>query len=78
MEQPQDVEVILNHQRRYKFQSSVLASNSTLFAKLLTEANAVKLRPQALKEGRTTRWMVELKQLPTAEEPAGRLELVVS
>ncbi|KAL1793908.1 hypothetical protein ACET3X_007329 [Alternaria dauci] len=76
MNQAEDVEVILGHQRRYKFHSGTLARNSTLFADMLTEPNAVKLNNRARNAGIKTRWMIELKVLPSDQYPAGRLELV--
>lgn len=78
MNQPEDVEVVLAHDRHYKFHASVLARNSTLFAGILTEPYAVKLSNKAKNAGIKTRWMIELTALPSSENPAGRLELVVS
>jgi hypothetical protein len=77
MNQAEDVEVILGHKRRYKFHSGTLARNSTLFAEMLTEPNAVKLSNRAKNAGIKTKWMIELVKLPSDLEPAGRLELVV-
>jgi len=77
MDQPEDVQIILCHGRVRKFHSSVLASNSTLFAEYLTEANAAKLAPRAKAKGVTVRWILELRQLPCDAYPAGRLELLV-
>lgn len=78
MNQPEDVEVILGHGRRYQFHSGTLARNSTLFAELLTEPNAAKLNSRAKNAGIKIRWMIELTSLPNEIYPAGRLELVVS
>jgi hypothetical protein len=77
MNQAEDVEVILGHERRYKFHSGTLARNSILLADLLTETNAVKLSNRAKNAGIKTRWMIELKDLPSEQYPAGRLDLVV-
>jgi hypothetical protein len=77
MNQAEDVEVILGHDRRYKFHSGTLARNSTLFAEMLTEANAAKLNSRARQVGITIRWMIELTRLPTEDFPAGILQLVV-
>jgi hypothetical protein len=77
MNQTEDVEVILGHQRRYKFHAGVLARNSTLFADLLIEPNAAKLSNRARNAGIKIRWMVELTSLPSEQYPAGRLDLVV-
>ncbi|KAF2028291.1 hypothetical protein EK21DRAFT_114059 [Setomelanomma holmii] len=76
MNQAEDVEVILGHQRRYKFHSGTLARNSTLFADMLTEPNAVKLSNRARGAGIKIRWMIELTRLPSESNPAGCLELV--
>ncbi|KAF2793979.1 hypothetical protein K505DRAFT_243134 [Melanomma pulvis-pyrius CBS 109.77] len=76
MNQPEDVEVVLAHDRHYKFHANVLARNSTLFAGILTEPYAVKLSNKAKNAGITTRWMIELTTLPSSENPAGKLELV--
>jgi hypothetical protein len=77
MNQAEDVEVILGHKRHYKFHSGTLARNSTLFADMLTEPNAAKLNNRARNAGIKTRWMIELKELPSEQQPAGRLGLVV-
>jgi hypothetical protein len=77
MNQAEDVEVILGHKRRYKFHSGTLARNSTLFADMLTEPNAVKLSNRARNAGIKIRWMIELTRLPSEQFPAGVLELVV-
>jgi hypothetical protein len=77
MNQAEDVEVVLAHNRRYKFHSGTLARNSTLFAKYLTEANAVKLSNKAKLAGIKIRWMMELTYLPCPQYPAGHIELVV-
>ncbi|CAE6997472.1 hypothetical protein P3342_000612 [Pyrenophora teres f. teres] len=76
MNQAEDVEVTIGHNRRYKFHSGTLARNSTLFADMLTEPNATKLSNRARNAGIKIRWMIELKALPSAQYPAGRLELV--
>lgn len=78
MNQAEDVEVIVGHKRRYRFHSGTLARNSTLFADMLTEPNAAKLSNRARNAGIKIRWMIELKELPTKQHLAGRLELVVS
>ena len=77
MNQAEDVEVILGHERRYKFHSGTLARNSTLFADMLTEPNAAKLNSRARNAGIKIRWMMELTRLPCDQYPAGCLELVV-
>jgi hypothetical protein len=77
MNQAEDVEVILGYKRHYKFHSGALARNSTLFAEMLTEPNAVKLNKRAKEAGVQIRWMVELTCLPCDNHPAGLLELVV-
>ncbi|EDU41382.1 hypothetical protein PtrSN002B_001768 [Pyrenophora tritici-repentis] len=76
MNQAEDVEVIIGHNRRYKFHSGTLARNSTLFADMLTEPNAAKLSNRARNAGVKIRWMIELKALPSQQCPAGCLELV--
>jgi hypothetical protein len=78
MNQAEDVEVILGHKRRYKFHSGTLARNSTLFANMLTEPNAVKLSNRARNAGIKIRWMIELTCIPSEQCPSGFLELVVS
>jgi hypothetical protein len=78
MNQAEDVEVILGHKRRYKFHSGTLARNSTLFANMLTEPNAVKLSNRARNAGIKIRWMIELTRIPSEQYPSGVLELVVS
>ena len=77
MNQAEDVEIILGHKRRYKFHSGTLARNSTLFADMLTEPNAVKLSNRARSAGMKIRWMIDLTRLPSEQFPAGVLELVV-
>jgi len=59
MDQPKDVQIIPCHGRVRSFHSSVVASNSTLFAKYLTEGNAAKLAPSAKAKGVTVRWIIE-------------------
>ncbi|KAJ4374937.1 phospholipid-translocating ATPase rsb1 [Neocucurbitaria cava] len=76
MNQAEDVEVILGHERRYKFHSGTLARNSTLFADMFTEPNAAKLNSRARNAGIKIRWMIELTRLPCEQYPAGCLELV--
>lgn len=78
MNQAEDVEVILAHDRRYKFHSGTLARNSTFFADLLIEPLAAKLSSKAKNAGIKIKWMVELTGMPTDQRPAGVLELVVS
>jgi hypothetical protein len=77
MNQVEDVEVILGHDRYYKFHSGTLARSSTLFAEMLTEPNAAKLNNRAKMAGVKIRWMIELTRLPSADYPAGSLKLVV-
>jgi hypothetical protein len=77
MNQAEDVEVILGHKCRYRFHSGTLARNSTLFAEMLTEPNAVKLSNRARNAGIKIRWMIELARLPSEQYPAGILQLVV-
>ncbi|KAF3010850.1 hypothetical protein E8E13_008969 [Curvularia kusanoi] len=76
MNQPEDVEIVLSHQRRYKFHSGTLARNSTWFAEELNERNAAKLNHRARQAGIKLRWMVELAQLPDDYHPGGLLKLV--
>jgi hypothetical protein len=78
MNQPEDVEVIMDRKHRYKFHSGTLARNSTLLADMLTEPNAAKLNNRAKSASVTIRWMIQLAQLPCDRYPGGRLELVVS
>ena len=78
MNQAEDVEVVIGHDRHYRFHCGTLARNSTLFADMLTEPNAAKLSSRARNAGIKTLWMIELKTLPSDQYPAGRLELVVS
>lgn len=78
MNQAEDVEVVLAHDRRYKFHSGTLARNSTLLADLLIEPYAAKLSNRAKNAGIKIRWMIELKELPSDKHPAGILDLVVS
>ena len=77
MNQTEDVEIVLGHDRRYRFHSGTLARNSILLADMLTEVNAVKLSNRARNAGIKTRWMIELKELPSEGHPAGRLAIVV-
>lgn len=77
MNQPEDVEIVLGHKRRYKFHSGTLARNSTLFADMLTEPNAAKLSNRARNAGIKVRWLIELTKIPCEQYPAGCLELVV-
>ena len=77
MNEVEDVEVILGHERRYKFHSGTLARSSTLLADMLIEPNAAKLSKAAKSAGMKIRWMIELTCLPCSLYPAGRLELVV-
>lgn len=77
MNQAEDVEIILGHNRRYKFHSGTLARNSTLFAEMLSERNAARLNSRARNAGIKIRWMIELTHLPNEYFPAGCLELVV-
>jgi hypothetical protein len=77
MNQAEDVEVILGHNRRYQFHSGTLARNSTLFADMLTEPHAAKLNNRAKSAGIKIRWMIELTHLPSDDLPAGILQLVV-
>lgn len=77
MDQDEDVEIVLGHKRRYKFHSGTLARNSTLFAEMLTESQAVQLNGQAKSAGIKIKWLVELTHLPSDAFPAGNLQLVV-
>jgi hypothetical protein len=77
MNQAEDVEIVLGYERRYKFHSGTLARNSTLFADMLTEPNAVKMSNKAKNAGIKIRWMIELTRLPSEQYPAGTLELLV-
>jgi hypothetical protein len=77
MNQAEDVEVVLGHERRYKFHSGTLARSSTLFASMLTEPNAAKLNKKAREAGVKIRWMIELTRLPCDAYPGGCLKLVV-
>ncbi|KAF2646212.1 hypothetical protein P280DRAFT_464449 [Massarina eburnea CBS 473.64] len=76
MNQAEDVEIVLTHDRKYKFHSGTLARNSTLLNEMLIEPNAAKLSNKAKNAGITIKWMIELKETPTHEYPAGRLGLV--
>jgi hypothetical protein len=78
MNQVEDVEIVLAHDRRYKFHAGTLARNSTLLATMLIEPTAVKLSKAAKSAGITTRWMIELKEMPSSQQLAGRLGIVVS
>jgi hypothetical protein len=77
MNQAEDVEVILAHNRQYKFHSGTLARSSKLLSGMLTEQNAARLCTKAKNAGVRTRWMIELKSLPSTLYPAGQLGLVV-
>ncbi|KAF1958034.1 hypothetical protein CC80DRAFT_503562 [Byssothecium circinans] len=76
MNQAEDVEVVLAHDRKYKFHSGTLARNSTLLYDMLKEQNAAKLSNKAKTSGITIKWMIELKEVPNQQLPAGRLGLV--
>ncbi|KAJ4290548.1 phospholipid-translocating ATPase rsb1 [Kalmusia sp. IMI 367209] len=76
MNQAHDVSVVLDHEHKYSFHSGTLARSSTLFAELFTEPNAAKLSLRARQAGIKTRWLVELKEMPSVDHPAGRLDLV--
>ncbi|KAH7115839.1 hypothetical protein B0J11DRAFT_112070 [Dendryphion nanum] len=75
MNQPEDVEVILSHDQRYMFHSSVLVRSSSFFAKLLTVGTAVKLSHKAKNAGIKIKWRVILSRLPNSTNP-GVLELL--
>lgn len=77
MNQDEDVVVILGHKRRYRFHSGTLARNSTLFADMLTEPKAAKMSNKAKHASIKIKWMIELTNLPTDENPSGTLSLVV-
>ena len=77
MNQVEEVEVILGHEKRYRFHAGTLARSSTLFASMLTEPNAAKLNKKAREAGVKIRWMIELTHLPCDQYPGGCLELVV-
>ncbi|ORX96843.1 hypothetical protein BCR34DRAFT_497416 [Clohesyomyces aquaticus] len=76
MQQPEDVEIILTSEHRYKLHANVLARHSTFFAGYLTEQRAAKYPPRTLAKGVIIRWMFQLKRGPTEEEPAGELSPV--
>lgn len=78
MNQPHDVEVVLSRDRKYPFHASTLARSSVLFASLLTEQSAVRLSSKAKAAGVAKRWLFELVEMPSAQYPAGQLELIVS
>ena len=78
MNQPQDVQIVLSHDRKYQFHASTLARSSIFFANLLTEPNAARLNAKAKSAGINTRWMVELTSMACDKYPAGELELIVS
>ncbi|KAF2681698.1 hypothetical protein K458DRAFT_456763 [Lentithecium fluviatile CBS 122367] len=75
MNQAEDVEFVLAHNRVYKFHSGTLARNSLRLANMLTEPLAAKLSNNAKNVGVKVRWMIELKAMPTHDYPAGRLGL---
>lgn len=77
MEQPEDVEVALAHDREHRFHSSVLCRYSTLFEHLLTQENAARLSTRAKSQGVTTRFRIELHELPPAGGNVGKLRLMV-
>ncbi|KAF2265329.1 hypothetical protein CC78DRAFT_616031 [Lojkania enalia] len=70
MNQPEDVEIILSHDRHYQFHSSVLARNSLLLADMLSERNAVPFSNKAKAAKIKIRWTIEL----TSIEGHGTLE----
>jgi len=78
MNQAEDVVVVLAHNRHYKFHSGTLARNSPLLARMLSEPLAAKLSNKAKNAGVKVRWMIELERAPDANNPAGKLGLVVS
>ncbi|KAF1994273.1 hypothetical protein P154DRAFT_586523 [Amniculicola lignicola CBS 123094] len=76
LNQEEDVEIVLSHDRHYKFHSGVLARNCLFFAELLVEKNAARLCGKARLAGIKIRWMFELTKLPGEGRPAGELKLV--
>ncbi|KAL5386915.1 hypothetical protein DPSP01_003931 [Paraphaeosphaeria sporulosa] len=76
MNQPHDVEIILSHDRKYPFHASTLARSSVFFASMLTETSAARLSTKAKNAGVTKRWLIELIEMPSAQYPAGQLELI--
>ncbi|KAJ4356767.1 phospholipid-translocating ATPase rsb1 [Didymosphaeria variabile] len=76
MNQPHDVQIVLSHDRKYPFHASTLARSSVLFADMLTEPSAARLSTKAKYVGISRRWVVELVEMPTAQYPAGQLELI--
>ncbi|KAF2019776.1 hypothetical protein BU24DRAFT_386885 [Aaosphaeria arxii CBS 175.79] len=75
MNQPEDVEVVLTHDRRFKFHASVLARNSPLLAGMLTELKAARLSKKAKDAGIKVRWMIKLSHPPHGDDP-GELQSV--
>ncbi|KAF2729805.1 hypothetical protein EJ04DRAFT_587753 [Polyplosphaeria fusca] len=73
MDQPEDVQVILSPNHKYKLHSGVLTRNSTLFADLLNERHGAQLSTRAKTAGVKTRWMIELQELQSDEFPGGKL-----
>ncbi|PSN60077.1 hypothetical protein BS50DRAFT_656304 [Corynespora cassiicola Philippines] len=73
---PEDVIIVLAHDSRIHLHSGTLTRNSAFFASQLTEANAIKLSKQARDANIYHRWMLELRTMPTDEDPAGILERV--
>lgn len=78
MNHVEDVEIVLTHDKRFKFHSATLIRNSTKLASMLTEQNAAKLSNKARNAGIRVKWLVELKKEPDQTHPAGLLDLVVS
>ncbi|OCK79956.1 hypothetical protein K432DRAFT_435034 [Lepidopterella palustris CBS 459.81] len=76
MDPPADVEVVLTHDRVHYFDSSTLRRHSTFFAQNLSTKNAVRLAGRAKNAGVTTRWRVELRELPPNGGNTGRLHLI--
>ena len=78
MNQPHDVLIVLSHDRAYPFHAGTLARSSIFFADLLTEPNAARLSSKAKFGGISTRWLLELVEMPSPRHPAGQLALTVS
>ncbi|KAF2113962.1 hypothetical protein BDV96DRAFT_600711 [Lophiotrema nucula] len=73
---PEDVEIILAHDRKYKFHAAQLARGSTFFSDMLSAQNAKRLGKKAEFAGINTKWVVKLTERDTDRNPAGKLELL--
>lgn len=78
MNQPQDVEIVLSNDHKYRFHASMLAKSSVLFANMFTEPSAARLSMKARHAGVARRWLLELVKMPSAQHPAGQLDIIVS